>query len=97
MPSPRPSCRSIEVHLSNIFKRESFRHHSYVSPAAIGVICGFGPKGYLLALDALADILSQGTRGYQARARLDAGYGSNRADERHGQRKRKTATHREGR
>lgn len=51
----------IEVHLSNIYKRESFRHHSYVSPAATGVICGLGPKGYLLALDALADILNQGT------------------------------------
>ena len=45
----------IEVHLSNIFKREAFRHHSYVSPAADGVICGLGAKGYLLAIDALAD------------------------------------------
>ncbi len=44
----------IEVHLSNLFRRESFRHHSYVSRAAIGLICGFGPEGYLLALDALA-------------------------------------------
>ncbi|MGE5512503.1 MAG: type II 3-dehydroquinate dehydratase [Bacteroidota bacterium] len=49
---------AVEVHLSNIFKRESFRHHSYVSPAAIGVICGFGAKGYLLALDALAETLA---------------------------------------
>ena len=47
----------VEVHLSNIFARESFRHHSYVSPAATGVICGLGPKGYELALDALAGIL----------------------------------------
>ncbi|MFC7050767.1 type II 3-dehydroquinate dehydratase [Emcibacter nanhaiensis] len=47
----------IEVHLSNIFKREEFRHHSYISPASVGVICGFGSRGYLLALDALADIL----------------------------------------
>ena len=46
----------IEVHLSNIFKREAFRHHSFVSEAARGVICGLGPRGYLLALDALADI-----------------------------------------
>ena len=43
----------VEVHLSNIFRREEFRHHSYVSRAATGVICGFGLKGYLLALDAM--------------------------------------------
>ena len=45
----------IEVHLSNIFKREDFRHHSYVSAAADGLICGLGAAGYLLALDALGD------------------------------------------
>ncbi len=44
----------VEVHLSNIFRREEFRHHSYISRAAVGVICGFGLKGYLLALDAMA-------------------------------------------
>jgi len=43
-----------EVHLSNIFAREEFRHHSYVSPVARGVICGFGPEGYRLAIDGLA-------------------------------------------
>lgn len=45
----------VEVHLSNIHKRDAFRHHSYVSQAATGVICGFGSRGYLLALDALVD------------------------------------------
>ena len=49
----------IEVHLSNIFKREAFRHHSYISGAADGVICGLGANGYLLALSALNDIISE--------------------------------------
>lgn len=43
----------VEVHLSNIYKREEFRHHSFVSAAAKGVICGLGSKGYVLALHAL--------------------------------------------
>lgn len=47
----------IEVHLSNIYTRESFRHHSYVSPVATGVICGLGAAGYKLALHALAEKL----------------------------------------
>jgi 3-dehydroquinate dehydratase-2 len=47
----------IEVHLSNIFRRDSFRHHSYVSLAARGVICGLGATGYRLALEALAEQL----------------------------------------
>lgn len=45
---------SVEVHLSNIFTREPFRHHSYISKAAKGVICGFGALGYELAIEALA-------------------------------------------
>jgi 3-dehydroquinate dehydratase-2 len=49
----------VEVHLSNIHAREPFRHQSYVSPLARGVIVGFGPRGYLLALDALCEIISQ--------------------------------------
>jgi 3-dehydroquinate dehydratase II len=48
----------VEVHLSNIFAREPFRHHSHVSPAAKGVICGLGSQGYLFAVDALAAILA---------------------------------------
>ncbi len=44
----------VEVHISNIFKREDFRHHSYVSPVSLGVICGLGPIGYELAIEALA-------------------------------------------
>ena len=49
----------IEVHLSNIFAREPFRHHSYVSPVASGVICGFGAQGYVLALDAMKALIGQ--------------------------------------
>jgi 3-dehydroquinate dehydratase-2 len=53
----------IEVHLSNIFRREPYRQHSYMSLAAKGVICGLGPKGYELALDAMADLLAAPRRG----------------------------------
>jgi 3-dehydroquinate dehydratase-2 len=48
-----------EVHLSNLFKREPYRHHSYISPAATGLICGFGPLGYRLALCAITEILQR--------------------------------------
>lgn len=47
----------IEVHISNVFAREPFRHRSYVTPVVAGVISGLGPKGYLLALEALADLV----------------------------------------
>jgi len=49
----------IEVHLSNIFRREHFRHRSYISLAATGVICGLGAHGYVLALDALARLIAE--------------------------------------
>lgn len=48
----------IEVHLSNLFQRESFRHESYVSRVAKGMICGLGSQGYLLALSAMAELLA---------------------------------------
>src|ERR1700753_3439156 len=56
------ACRAIshpivEVHLSNPYARETFRHHSYISAAATGVICGLGAAGYLVAVDALATLL----------------------------------------
>jgi 3-dehydroquinate dehydratase II len=47
----------IELHISNLHKREAFRHHSYVTAAATGMICGFGVNGYALAVDAMADLL----------------------------------------
>ncbi|WP_127143450.1 type II 3-dehydroquinate dehydratase [Pelagibacterium montanilacus] len=47
----------IEVHLTNIHQREPFRHHSYVSAVARGVVCGLGPSGYTLAIDALAEFI----------------------------------------
>ena len=50
---------TIEVHITNIHRREEFRHNSFVSKAAVGVICGLGVGGYALALQAMADILEQ--------------------------------------
>lgn len=46
----------VEVHISNIHAREEFRHRSMVSPAAKGMVCGFGPYGYIMALHALKNI-----------------------------------------
>lgn len=48
---------TVEVHLSNIFKREEFRHHSYISAVAVGMITGFGATGYIMAVDAINDII----------------------------------------
>ena len=48
----------IEVHITNIHRRESFRQHSYVSLAARAVVCGFGIKGYALAITGLASMIS---------------------------------------
>jgi len=51
--------RIIEVHMSNIWKREPFRHHSYISKAAHGVIAGLGGDGYELAIEAMARLIRQ--------------------------------------
>ena len=48
-------CPVIEVHISNVHQREDFRHHSYLSPACKGVICGFGLDSYRLAVEALIE------------------------------------------
>jgi 3-dehydroquinate dehydratase-2 len=49
----------IEVHISNLHRREEFRHHSFVSKAAVGVIQGLGIRGYALALTAMAELIEE--------------------------------------
>lgn len=53
----------IEVHVSNVHQREPFRHHSYLSPIAAGVIVGFGVDGYAMAVNAAIDRLAPGVGG----------------------------------
>ena len=47
----------IEIHLSNLFRREDFRHHSYISKGVNGVICGFGPDSYVLAVEGMVNLI----------------------------------------
>lgn len=54
---------AIEVHLSNVYKREAFRHHSFISPASHGVIAGFGAASYELALEAAANLINTTRKG----------------------------------
>lgn len=50
---------AVEVHLTNVYKREPFRHKSFISEVVAGVICGFGSHGYELAIEALSRIIDQ--------------------------------------
>jgi 3-dehydroquinate dehydratase-2 len=54
---------AVEVHLSNVYKREDFRHHSFIAPAVNGVICGFGSHSYVLAIAAIAHIINVNKKG----------------------------------
>lgn len=54
---------AVELHLSNVHKREEFRHHSMIAAAVNGVICGFGAESYLLALSALNSVITANKKG----------------------------------
>ena len=53
---------SIELHISNIYKREEFRHKSMISDIVTGIICGLGANGYILAINAMQELLENGNR-----------------------------------
>ena len=53
---------TIELHISNIYKREEFRHKSMISAAVTGIICGLGANGYILAINAMQELLKNGNR-----------------------------------
>ena len=53
---------SIELHISNIYKREEFRHKSMISDVATGIICGLGANGYILAINSMHELLKNGNR-----------------------------------
>ena len=53
---------SIELHISNIYKREEFRHKSMISDVVTGIICGLGDNGYILAINAMHELLKNGNR-----------------------------------
>ena len=53
---------SIELHISNIYKREEFRHKSFLSGVVTGIICGLGSNGYILAINAMHELLKNGNK-----------------------------------
>lgn len=60
---------TVEVHLSNVYRREPFRWHSYIAPVCVGVVAGFGPRSYYLALEALCAQLREESAGTRRQTR----------------------------